>query len=524
MALAEALLALIVACIGFALVARRFRVPYAVVLVMGGMILAFIPGLPRLELEPEFALAFFLPPLLQASAWRTDWPAFRANLRIILLLALGAVLFTAACVAVTAKWLVPELPWAAAVALGAIVAPPDAVAAASVLGRLRIPRRIVTVLEGESLINDASSLVLYRLALGALAAGGLSLGTAGLSLLLVAAGSTAVGWLIGRATVWLMPRLEDEQLETALSLLVSFAIYGVAEALHGSGVLAVVAGAFVMTRHRHTIMDAATRLQSQAVWDFVEFVLTSLVFVLVGLQLNGIVERLHGYGWWELAKLALAVSGTMILARFAWVFATSSLPWLVPPLEEGERRVRWGGMTVVAWAGMRGVVSLAAALALPLDVPARDLMIFLAFCAILATLVIQGTTLEWLIRRLGVARAEKAGMPPHEAQARRLVAKAALGELESRADSPIDGAIARDLIPEYRGISRVFDGVASGASRAEYTARLQLRLAALRAGRDRLLQHLDQDGLPEETLAALSVEMDHEEFRLQRLLAADRAG
>ena len=198
MEIVEAVLALIAACIGFALLARRLNLPYAVILVLGGMVLAFIPGLPSVTLDPQIALAFFLPPLLQASAWRTDWRAFRANLRPILLLAVGAVLFTALCVAVVAKLLIPGLPWAAAVALGAIVAPPDAVAAAAVLARLRIPRRIVTVLEGESLVNDATALVLYRFAILAVAAGGIAVEEAAGSFVLLAVGGVAIGWGVGR--------------------------------------------------------------------------------------------------------------------------------------------------------------------------------------------------------------------------------------------------------------------------------------------------------------------------------------
>src|SRR3712207_4968190 len=298
----EVLLGLLAACVALALVARRLRVPLAVVLVLGGMALALVPGLPTVELDPQLVLALFLPPLLQASAYRTDWPAFRSNLRPILLLAVGAVLFTAFVVAATAKLLLPDLPWAAAVALGAIVAPPDAVAATSVLKDFRIPKRIVTVLEGESLLNDASSLVLYRFAVAATMAGAISFGEASLSFVLSAVGGTAVGWAVGRAAMWIFTQLEDTLLDILVTFLAGFAAYIAAEHLHVSGVLAAVACGLVLGQQQHAAFTAQTRLESGAVWSFVEFVLTALVFILIGLQLRDIIARLEDYDPWQLAR------------------------------------------------------------------------------------------------------------------------------------------------------------------------------------------------------------------------------
>lgn len=280
----ETLLGLLAACVFLALAARRLHVPLAVALVIGGMALALIPGLPSVTLDPQLALVLFLPPLLQASAYRTDWPAFRFNLRPILFLALGAVLFTAAAVALTAKFLVPDLPWAAAVALGAIVAPPDAVAAASVLKDFRIPKRLVVILEGESLLNDASSLVLYRFAVAATLAGEISLGQASLSFLFSAVGGTLIGYVLGRTAMWVFTHLEDTLLEILVSFLASFAAYLAAEQVHASGVLAAVTCGLVLGQQQHAAFTPRTRLEMTAVWRFVEFVLTALVFVLIGLQ------------------------------------------------------------------------------------------------------------------------------------------------------------------------------------------------------------------------------------------------
>ncbi|WP_198373181.1 Na+/H+ antiporter [Roseomonas rosulenta] len=519
MHIVETLLVLVAACIGFALVARRARLPYAVVLVLGGMALAFIPGVPQVELDPQIALAFFLPPLLMASAYRTDWSGFRGNLRPILALAIGAVLFTAICIAAVAKALVPGLPWAAAIALGAIIAPPDAVAAASILQRLRLPRRIVIVLEGESLINDASALVLYRLAVAATLAGTFSALEAGVSFVALGLGGVVIGWAVGRAAVIAIRRLEDTLLETSMSFVACFASFFAAEFIHVSGVIAVVATGLVLGRAQHGL-TARTRRDARTVWEFVEFIMNSLIFILIGLQLNGILDRLDEYGGWRVSGLAVAVSLALIVSRFVWVFPATWLPRQIPSVRRRDPMPSWQHSVIISWAGMRGVVSLAAALALPVAFPERDLIVFLAFCAILATLVVQGTTLEWLIRRLGIEERRRPGMSAEEAAARALVARASLAEMERRAEDLLAGSIAQDLLPEYRDRVRLLDGINQGPIAAERASRLEHRLHALRAGRARLIRHRDEDGVEEELLSRLVEELDLEELRLRRLLGA----
>lgn len=519
MAIVEAVLALIAVCIGFALIAQRSRLPYSVVLVVGGMAIAFIPGMPQIELDPHIALAFFLPPLLQASAYRTDWQGFRDNLRPILLLAVGAVLFTTICIAFVARLLIPDLPWAAAIALGAIVAPPDAVAAGSILQRLRLPRRLVTVLEGESLINDASALVVYRFAVAAMVTAFSPWEAVG-ALVLVAGGGVLIGWAMGRAAIWLLPRLRDTLLETAASFVLCFAAFLAAEAVHASGVMAVVTAGIMLGRASHTALSARTRQEARVVWDFLEFILNSLVFILIGLQLNAILGRLDAYTPLTLIGLAAVLSVVLIVSRFLWIAPVVWLPRLIPQIRRRDPLPPFSHIIVMSWAGMRGVVSLAAALALPIGFPARDLLIFLAFCAILATLVVQGTTLEWVIRRLGVEEKRSARMGWEEAAARTLVAQASLARLVAHADDPLDGAIAQDILPEYRDNVRLLDGIGQGAVAAERTARLQLRLEALQHGRARLLRHHAEDGLDEELLQRIGQELDLEELRLRRLLGA----
>ncbi|MEI6162199.1 MAG: cation:proton antiporter, partial [Roseococcus sp.] len=324
MEIVEVVLALMAACVALAVLARFAGLPYAVVLILAGSFIAFIPGLPDVTLNPELALAFFLPPLLQASAFRTDWPAFRRNLRPILLLAVGCVAFTAFLIGWVARLLMPDMPWAAAIALGAILAPPDAVAAAAVLQRLNLPRRIVTVLEGESLVNDASALVIYRFAIAAMAAGTFVPEEAVGTFFLLGLGGIALGWAVGWASLWAIGRLHDTLLETALSFLACYAAYLSAEALHLSGVMAVVTTGIMLGRAQHRVFSARTRLEARAVWHFVEFVLTSLVFILIGLQLNDILERLGDRSWLELAGLALVISLALIISRFIWVLPAAA--------------------------------------------------------------------------------------------------------------------------------------------------------------------------------------------------------
>jgi monovalent cation/hydrogen antiporter len=524
MAIFEILLGLLAACVALALVARRLNLPLAVVLVIGGMTLALIPGLPTVDLDPQLALVLFLPPLLQASAYRTDWPAFRSNLRPILFLAVGAVVFTALVVAVVAKLLIPTMPWWAAITLGAIVAPPDAVAAASVLKNFSIPKRLVVVLEGESLLNDASSLVLYRFAIGATLAGAVSVSEASLSFVTSAGGGVIVGYLAGRAAMWIFIHLEDTLLDILASFLVGFAAYLAAEHLHVSGVLAAVTCGLILGRQQHAAFTARTRLEMSAVWGFVEFTLTALVFVLIGLQLRGIVARLEQYDPWQLAGLALAVSTALILSRFLWVFPATWLPRaLSPSLRTRDPMPPWSHPTVLAWAGMRGVVSLAAALALPTQFPERDLIIFLAFCAILATLVLQGTTLGLLIRRLGLNEPGdetiNPAVTPEAITARSAATVAAMDAVKEQLDDPEQVAAANDLLRDLRVRAKQADQMRRDAETGtqRQTAQLGLRLTAIEAARAKLLaEHTDE--LDSEAMSALIAELDLEEQQVRTAL------
>nr|WP_281396937.1 Na+/H+ antiporter [Sphingomonas aerophila] len=513
---------MVAASVALAYLAQRLRVPLAVSLIFGGIALAFVPGVGTVELEPDLVLALFLPPLLQVSAYRTDWPAFRFNLRPILLLAVGAVFFTAAAVAVVSKLLVPGLPWWAAIALGAIVAPPDAVAAAAVLKQVKLPKRIVTVLEGESLINDASSLVLYRLAVAATLAGTFSFGEGVLQFFGAAIGGALAGWIVGRFAIWVFARIEDTLLDVTVSLLAGFLAYFLAEQVHVSGVLAAVACGLVLGRQQHAEFTAQTRLAVANIWEFVEFLLTALIFILIGLQLRSIIERLEGYDATRLALLGLAVSATLIVSRFVWVFPSILLPRVIfRSVRERDPMPPWSYPAVLSWAGMRGVVSLAAALALPAKFPGRDIIVFLAFCAIFATLVVQGTTLGWAIRRLGLAEEEDETLPePDTAQARAELAAASLEAVQEHLDD--DGSehaeAAEELVEEYKARAEraSIEGQDIDSKTEQLEAQQRLRLIAIGAAREKHKEQTDQ--IDADAHRALGEELDLEEQQIRRAL------
>jgi Na+/H+ antiporter len=397
------LISLLVAVAGLATAARLANIPFPIVLVIGGLVLGFVPGLPDIELAPELVLVLFLPPLLYSAAFFANLHELRADARAISMLAIGLVLATMCAVAVVAHAVVDGMPWEAAFALGAIVAPTDPLAATAIARRLAVPRRVVSIIEGESLVNDGTALVAYRVAVGAATGAGFSLWGAGLEFVLGAAGGVLVGVAVGWVISEIRRLLDDVPVEITISLLSGYAGYLPAEALGASGVLAAVTVGIVVGWRAPEISTASMRLQGYAVWETLVFLINALLFVLIGLQLPLILDALSGASPTTLLAQAAAVSLAVILARIAW---TATMPYLVRALDrrpaQRDRRMDWRGRTIFGWSGMRGAVSLAAALALPPDFPQRDLLLFLTFAVILTTLVLQGLTLPALIRRLEV--------------------------------------------------------------------------------------------------------------------------
>jgi monovalent cation/hydrogen antiporter len=432
------LFGLLVAVAALSVVARRLRVPYPILLVLGGLALSLIPHVPRLELRPDLVLVLFLPPLLYVAAFFANLRGFRADLRAISLLSVGLVVATAAAVAAVAHTLV-GLPWSVAFTLGAIVSPTDPLAATQILGRLGAPRRTATVLEGEGLINDGVALVLYRAALGAAVGQGLSLGEVGLRVVLAPLGGALIGLAVGWIVAWVRQRIDDPPTSITISLFTGFAAYLPAEALGVSGVIAAVVSGIYVGWRGPEIASPATRLQGFAVWEIVQFLLNSLLFVLIGLQLPVVIDGLGGQSVPRLLAYGAALSGVVIAVRIVWVFATTVIVRAVDrrPAQR-ERRGSWQDRMIVGWSGMRGAVSLAAALAIPThtDVgapfPGREMVLFLTFSVILATLVVQGLSLPLLIRRLGVR--DDGEEEREELRARLAAAKAALARIDELAD------------------------------------------------------------------------------------------
>jgi Na+/H+ antiporter len=432
----EILLGLLLAIAVIALLARRLRIPYPILFVIGGLLLAVIPGLPSIRLDPHLVFLLFLPPILFPAALFTSWRDFRANLRAISLLAVGLVLFTTTTVGYLAHYFIPDLSLAAGFVLGAIVSPPDAVAATAIAKRLKLPRRIVTILEGESLVNDATALVAYRFAVLAVVTGSFSLPRASGQFFLVGIGGILIGLVVGWLAELFHRRVDDPPIEITVSILTPFVAYLPAERLGVSGVLAVVTAGLYLGWRTPEITDSRTRLQSTPVWGMIIFLLNGFIFVLIGLQLPEVWERLAGRSIWQLGWYATLISVAVILVRILWVFPATYLPRLVfKEIRANEPQPQWQRVTIVAWTGMRGIVSLAAALALPLTIhdgspfPGRDLIVFLTFIVILVTLVVQGLSLPPIIRWLGV---EDDGAAEKEERGARLTAnQAALARLDA---------------------------------------------------------------------------------------------
>ena len=411
-------------------VARRIGVPYPILMVIAGLGLGFVPGLPRVELEPDIVLLLFLPPILFSAAVLSSPRELWRSVRPISLLALGLVLTTTAAVAIVMVALVPGIGWPAAVTLGAIVSPPDAIAATSIAQRLGLPRRIVTILEGESLVNDATALMIYRLAVAAVGSTVvLAPGEVALDFVLLAVGGVAIGLVVGWITAEILRRLDDPPVEVLITLVAPFAAYLPAEQLGVSGVLAAVSAGLLLGWRSPRVTSSDTRILGFATWQMTTFVVNGLAFLLVGLQLPSIMQAIGGRTPTDLAGLALALVATVIGVRLLWVFPAAYLPrWLIPSVARRDPAPGPASVLIIGWAGMRGAISLAAALALPGDFPERDLFVFLAFAVILATLVGQGLTLPALIRRLGLG--DDGSAAHEEVHAREAANEAALRRLD----------------------------------------------------------------------------------------------
>jgi Na+/H+ antiporter len=514
----EILLGLLVAVTALVTIARKLTIPYPILLILGGLVIGFIPHLPSVVLNPDLVFLIFLPPLLYWQALTTPLRELRTNLRSILLLAIGLVLATMLIVGVVAHFAI-GLSWPVAFVLGAIISPTDTIAAEVIAQRLVLPRGIVAVLEGESMLNDATALVAYNAASAIVISGSFSLAQTGLQFVIASVGGIVIGLLIGLVVVLVRRYLHDPLVENTISLLTGFAAYLPAQVLGVSGVLSVVATGFFLERVGPRIVSAQTRLQATQLWQVVTFLLNGLLFILVGLQLNTILSSRALPSAGNLILDAAFICFTIVLVRIAWVFPGAYLPLFL------SRRVRnsagdpypsWKAVAVVAWTGMRGGVSLAAALALDPTFPERDLIVFLTFCVILATLVVQGLTLPPLIQWLNLE--DDGLLEKEEEKARQKISQAAFARLEELTrEEWVSQEVVEDLRAYYtqrkhKYKARLDEADDIFAQRIAVYQRLQRELLA--AKRKTLIGLRDSGIINDEVLRKIQYDIDVEEVRL----------
>ena len=514
----ELVLGLLALVIALHWLALKLRWPPATALLVGGGGLAFIPGLPAVSLDPELALVLFLPPLLMDGAYYTALGRFRRHLPGILSLAVGAVVFTTFVVGVVVHWILPDLPWAACFALGAIVSPPDAVSARAVLKGVRLPRRLEALLEGESLLNDATGLILFRFAVAATLSGVFHTGEALQSFAVVAVGGVIVGLGVGAVWILLARRLRDRMLVVLVTLLLGWAAYLAGEAAHVSGVIATVAAGLVMGWYQHIILSADERLLGGSAWRIMVFVLEALVFILIGFSLRGAIERIGGITAIPPSTIyvVVAVVIAVTVARFLWVFGSEALLGIARTA--GSKRARplgWRQATVLSWAGMRGVVTLAVPLALPIDMPGRDLMLICAFAVIFVTVVAQGSSLGALVRIVRPVDTDPPAsmtMPAAEAA----MARARMAVIERLAYDENGTLIHPQMLEEYRKRMRFMERYEedAGAAMENLRPHFDVLLQAIATGREELIRIHRAGLIEDEVLHELERDLDIEEMAI----------
>jgi CPA1 family monovalent cation:H+ antiporter len=518
------LLALLVAGAGLLVLAPVLRRPYPILLVLGGLALGFVPGIPHVELRPDVVLVALLPPLLYASAFFTSLRDLRRNARPLTLLAVALVLVTMLAVAAVAHETISGLSWPVCFVLGAVVAPTDAVAATAIASRLGIPRRLVSLIEGESLINDATALVAYGFAVTAVLTGSFSLWHAAWRFVVDVLGGIGIGVAVGMVIRQVRRRLNHSPTEIAIALLSGYFAYLPAEAAGVSAVLAAVTVGVYVGWYTPELTTPETRLQGDAVWGILVFLLNALLFGLVGLQLRPILDALNGRSTGSLIADALLVAGAVIVTRMIWVFPAAYLPrFLFRRIREHDPYPPWQQPTLIGWAGIRGAISLAAALALPLTTntggafPDRDLIIYLTFCVILATLVFQGLTLPALIRLLGL---EDDGLAAkEETKARIHAAEAALTRLDELLE---EDWVREETAERLRGLYRFrtdrfrarFDDQDDGEIEQRSQNYQRLRRELLDAERRAVVQLRREGRINDDVMNLVQRDLDLEDARL----------
>ncbi|KVT89284.1 sodium:proton antiporter [Burkholderia territorii] len=501
-------------------IAKRLRLPPAAALLIGGIGIAFIPGLPPINLDPELVLLVFLPPLLMDGAYFSVWEEFKHNVGGILMLAIGAVVFTTFAVGFAVHWVVPSLPWAACFALGAIVSPPDAVAAKAVLERVALPRRLMVLLEGESLLNDAAGLVLFRFAVAAALTGAFSLEHAVVRFAELGLGGVVIGFVVGKLVVWFLKLLDDDYLTITVAVIAGWIAYIAGEMVEVSGVIATVTAGMIVGWHQHEVFSAAVRTRGTAFWQVIVFLLEALVFVLIGLSLRGAIHRLGGFEQ-VLATMVppvLAVLVAVVVSRFVWIYAVEALKVPVRGIIRRGAAPDWKAATIMSWAGMRGVVTLAIALSLPEAMPGRDVILVASFAVILVTVLMQGTTIGPLIRLLRLPqREERAAHHLTEPQAWAHIEAAQLAAIQPLVRDDSGKVIHPRLLEQYTYRAELTERTKNEpAYPAEVrTAHYDVVLAAIKAGRAELLRLHRSGRIHDEMLHMLERDLDLQEVSAQ---------
>jgi CPA1 family monovalent cation:H+ antiporter len=523
----EVLIVLVAVAAVLVRLADLVSIPYPIVLVLGGLGIGLLPGGPQIELDPEVIFLVFLPPLLQSAGYYASPQELRAELVPLGALVIGLAVTTMGAVAFAAQALIPGIDWAEALVLGAIVAPTDPVAAIATFDRVGVSDRVRLLVEGESMLNDAVALVAYRVALVAVVAGSFSAGESALDLVVAVAGGIAIGLAISWAAVLAFRRLDDPPLAILISVLMGYAAFAISEQVEASGVLAVVSAGLYLGWHAHEAFDADTRLNAQAFWRVLVFALNAILFMLLGLQFPDVLERIDKeLSVADFVAYGALVSAVVIGVRIAWQFLPVSLGRILPALGAADTGDGWRERLLVGWTGMRGAVSLAAALSLPLTLDSgapfesRDLLIYLTVAVILVTLVGQGLSLPWMVRRLGLASTR--GWAPDEAVARLAAAQAALDrldELEAEREGLPEESLER-LRDLYRARFARCMAVLSGGDEGEPIedpGKVQrgLRRELIGVERGALLDLRDQGRVKEDVRRAIQLELDLDEARLR---------
>jgi Na+/H+ antiporter len=521
------LFATLAAIAPLAILAKWLKLPYPIVFVIGGSAIAFVPGLPHVAIAPDWIFYTVLPPLLFHGGWVTDWTLLKRIVRPVVLLAVGLVIVSTVAVAVMIEWMVPGFGWASAFVLGAIVSPPDAVAASAIFERFGVPRRVLAILDGEGLLNDGTALVIYRFAVFAAVLGQFSLPRASMAFVVVVLVGTAAGValaFLAEGVLRLLRRLDigDTQIDSLVVLIVPYIMYLSAESLGGSGVLATVAGGIVLGRRNSLYAGPETRLVSGAVWNILIYLLNALVFLLIGLELHDIVADGDIVQRW--LPTALWLSLMLIVLRMIWAFAQAYIPRAFRPGERVRDPARWKWLIVIGWTGLRGIVSLAAALALPLHdahggpFPQRGAIIFITFCVIVVTLVGQGLSLIPLLRWLKLESGEDTSA--YEATVRIKALQAGLKHLEALAESanqdaerdPVQRAIA-----EYRNrIDHLGRHTTAGHDDESEESRFdhKIQSEAIAAERREIMRLRDDGKIPDDIFRKVQYDLDLAETRL----------